>query len=243
MKTLRKHSLLRRTATSHAIGLSLLSLSLSSVLAPIAETQAAPPTITFRDTYRRYLAGRDLFRMLAQKFPLGVAATTSFDCTNINDNNKGFLGTMSPVTGTPSAIVPASAYIRWYSKCASGFIQSQLTADIANPNAPKALFAGWAGYLGPQAVTLLQASTDTALQAAATNPASMTWMKLSDAVKSAVLYNLVDGLVGPGVLKDEPGLVARVLAEMSTVDPTLTAQSGVQQAILRIVTKDEFLTF
>jgi hypothetical protein len=207
---------------------SKLAAELISPDRPEAPGGATSPQVTFKDTYRRYLAGHDFFRLMEQKFP---KAGRSPKCNEFTDLNRALLGETNPATGDPTYRTPSAAFVRWYGRCLLGWIEG----DVGN-SYPKEMDR----FFGKTAIERIRKEPYAAVL---TDAKSVTWGTLSDEIRVEVIGHLVGEYIGPEVMTGQAEFVNHLNDATKAEYAKLTTLDGLKRILFLIGTQEEFLSY
>ncbi|MEQ1875718.1 MAG: hypothetical protein ABL958_03670 [Bdellovibrionia bacterium] len=144
----------------------------------------------------RYPAPADFKRLLWEKFPLAVRAN-SLACLGLERPEiQRIVGVNDPATGEPTVREPGPAFIRWYVPCLKQIIDVDFNEDYFTEATRIALQTAFErsekALKGPNSLKPSQQSMSWLL--------SFDWKKLKDTEQLAVINDLINHLIGPGVL-------------------------------------------
>ena len=187
-------------------------------------------TVTFKETFRRYLSGHDVFRLWAQKFP--KAEFSALDqCHEMTDANRALLGEKNPATGEPTYRTPSAAFIRWYSKCLLQWIAKDINASYPR---------NMGRFFGQQAIDQIQKAPYSGVLSDAK---SIPWATLSDEARAKIIRHLVVEYIGPGIIQEEERFVEHLNGVAKSSYGNLTTFDALKKLLFLIGTQEEFLKF
>ena len=98
---------------------------------------------SFSENSKRYFSPKDMFTVLAQKFPVmadrahlsfnGATDTLPQNCWSLGYRNGTVTGLSLPAIGSPAAVTPGAGFVRWWGSCAERITQRQIFALNASP--------------------------------------------------------------------------------------------------------------
>lgn len=161
-------------------------------LLTLTSLTAAAGDKSFRPGWARYPTPESLLNRWTRIFPLATQADLPRDCRLLTNENQGFLGLASPLTGEAAQSQPGVAFASWSYRC----LRSASTSES------QALAAG-----GGDAVTRAWSNEFAG---------GTRWRDLTPATKEAMLTVLFEARFGPFEVFEEvsPGFDrARLLAK------------------------------
>jgi hypothetical protein len=194
---------------------------------------------SFRESGLRTSPSNDIFRRLKQHFSV-IPSQTVPGCVNVDEDNKAFLGEITPADGKPIFENVSPAFINWYSMC----INSYYLFTLQNPEIIK---NNYSIFLSSKGVDLIAKSffVNQDLVTGIT-PFYQTrlWSELSPTIQKVIQLHLIHSFIGPQVLEDEDLFIKKVLVPVvADQDKVPTIQGAVFDMVLSIMTQDEFLNF
>jgi hypothetical protein len=191
-------------------------------------TAWAAGQVTFQDTFHRYVSGHDLFRLMSQKFPQGKP---SEECAGLTTKNRAALGDSNPANGEMAYRTTSASFVRWYTRCLTERISSDYEATLQT--------AGGVGfYLGPTVTALLKGRP---YEKAVTAPKDTNWDLIPVDLQTQTAEYLVRHYIGPGIHKDEAGLVKRLVTAVS--GKGFNTFDALKRLALFIGMEESFLTY
>jgi hypothetical protein len=192
----------------------------------------------FSETSRRYLAPRDIFNVLQQKFPvlnkLQKAKLLKPACYAVGPGNTGLIGAVNPAVGTPAADLPVTGFVRWLGTCGRDIVDLQFKELKEKPKDG----ALWEKYFPKAFLDKYRDQMDTA-----------TWSSVTLDDRRMVLRHQIESLIGPepvvtdlGFAKDLDELIM-IAARAAATDPSATIAQAAQKTILSFVLREEFISY
>lgn len=194
---------------------------------------------SFDEKGRRTSISIDIFRRLHEHFP--YAQNVRNDCTILTKNNSGFLGENLPDQGKPIFNEVSPAFLNWYYGCILSYWGK--TND-----SPTFLKTDGSMYLGDTArdyFARMRLDVDYAEFKDLPVWEFMThakWTVIPVEIQTGIILNLIHSFIGDGILGDENILVQNIL-KTQAADATLNARAAVREAIVVVMTQEEFLDF
>jgi len=214
----------------------------------VAHTASA----SFLETSKRYVSPKDMFTLLAQKFPLlnePKAQTIKNSCWVIGGNNvigggnTNLIGLVNPALGVPAITQPSSGFVRFWGDCADRIVNNQFHELTLKPADEQLWRRFWAQ-------SILDRFRDR------TKPAdpfhklkTLDWDGLSNRNKDDQIRFLVEEFIGPNAVIADMKLVKGTDELVELIKQSITGGAGVKifdankQVILAVILREEFITY
>lgn len=202
---------------------------------------------SFLQASKRYLAPKDMFTLLAQKFPVvhdvNVVGNLDKSCWMLGNKNTNVIGLTSPAIGAPATTQPGAGFVRWWGSCADTIIKAQFTQLAGKPTDEKLWQRFWE-----------QGLLDRIRDAAKPDDPyhkvnSSKWESLGKKVRDNHVRYLIEEWIGPNAVVKDLGF-AKGTEELMDIlkaalgsSTTMTVKEANQTLILALVLREEFLTY
>ncbi len=188
-------------------------------------------TPQFRDTFKRYLSGHDIFRMFHQKFPSVPLNLKDFNsCQELNDKNRAVVGDPNPFNGELVHQRPSPSFVRWYGECLIAWITKQMELDYAK---------SMRSYFGEEVATALAASAQEKI---VTDPKSGPWKTVPYPLQQQITRHLIQIYLNPEEAKGDR-LTDEITQWMEKKYSDATVYDAFKKILFFLGTEDPFLTY
>lgn len=202
---------------------------------------------SFLETSRRYLSAKDMFTVMAQKFPvlnnpLQVEKLNP-TCWVVGQSNMNITGQVVPAIGVPAASQPGAGFVRWWASCAEKILNMQFKELEAKPADAKL----WRRYWAPDVLDRFtdKNSPDSPFHKLAT----AKWANVIPKVRDDQVAFLIEEWIGPNAVIKDLGF-AKGTNELAGIlkgalDPAsdLTFEQANQKLLLALMLREEFITY
>lgn len=161
---------------------------------------------SFSETNKRYLAPRDLFNLLEQKFPVikikpKLEEVLSGDCWAITNTNRNSLGVVQPATGRASYSKPGANFVGLLTKCVTRILNLQFSElrELAETNSL------WQKYYPAQFLDLFRGPNkgEEGLKLLYKKP----WQEVATKDRNQIVTHAIYEMLGPEPLLKEMGFI------------------------------------
>ena len=210
-------------------------------------TCGAGANAAFTENSRRYLSPRDLFNVMAQKFPIlrdqGKLKSGALDlnCWAIVNSNENVLGVVNPALGKPAVELPPPGFVRWLGSCGHKIIALEMQDLVANQKDERL----WEKYFPAQILDKFRDSADKKTHYHALP--SATWGELDPSLKAAMLKYSVGEMIGPEAVIHDLGYAKCTQDLTDALTKTVTDEMNIPDVLhnilLGLVLREEFLSY
>ena len=190
----------------------------------------------FEPSFKRYLSGHDIIRVLHQKFPekMDESNASYVECRELDagyDSGKTLakraaLGLSGTVTGEPINPSPTPAFMKWYSKCLNMYLDNEMSKLVDQDGTRER-------YLGKEFISSriqFQSTWNT------------VWSGLMPLEKNLLITHLIHGFIGPGIVEHESDVVSALIISIERNGETRVTDA-IKTLVYKICMREEFLTY
>ncbi|MGZ3722656.1 MAG: hypothetical protein ACXVA9_07000 [Bdellovibrionales bacterium] len=201
----------------------------------------------FTENSRRYLHPRDIFNVMAQKFPVLTDRVklksygVDLGCWAITAENENVIGVVNPAIGKAAAELPPPGFVRWIGSCAHKVIAAQVNELFAQPRNEK-LFARYFP------ADILKKYRDPVDKTQPYDKLLLTqWGKLDPKEQHSLLKFSVTEMIGPEPVIHDLGY-AKNMNEVTeaiskTLEDGLLLKDALHNILLSTMMREEFQTY
>ena len=189
----------------------------------------------FEPSFKRYLGGHDIIRVLHQKFPdkIDENLTNYIECRELDAgydqgktlSKRAALGMSSTVTGEPINPSPTPAFMKWYSKCLNTYISNSIDETTNAESARNR-------YTGEKNVALISITSS--------GHSYTYWKDFSPSMQIDLVQNIIKIFIGPGILENEDSVIKELISSSDGEQPV---SNVLKKLIYKICMREEFLTY
>lgn len=189
----------------------------------------------FSETSRRYASPRDLFNLLAQKFPVlndkQKTGELGQACWMIGAKNANVIGAINPGVGTPASDQPVTGFVRWLGTCGNRLVDMQFEVLKSRPKALKL----WTLYFPEDLARKYAGQLE-----------KTPWSAVPQEERRRIVVHMIESLIGPAAVIRDLGLAEDMNALTETVLKALpdgNLNDAAKQAVLALMMREEFISY